>query len=66
MNSEVNPCSTVLQSMNSNVHNLLVVKILDCITIFKTMKQESDGVEHMWYNLPFLSILLYSKGDQLS
>ena len=40
MNSEVNPFSTMLQSMNSNVHDLFIYKILDYITIFKTMKQD--------------------------
>ena len=53
MNSEVNPFSTMLQSMNSNVHDLFIYKILDYITIFKTMKQERDLMEPMWHEVPF-------------
>ena len=62
MNSEVNPFSKVLQSMNSDVHDLFIFKILDYITIFKTMKQESDGIEPMWHDLPFtVPVLRYMK-----
>ena len=62
MNSEVNPFSTMLQSMNSNVHDLFIYKILDYITIFKTMKQERDLMEPMWHEVPFkIPVLRYMK-----
>ena len=39
-----------------------IYKILDYITIFKTMKQERDLMEPMWHEVPFkIPVLRYMK-----